>query len=400
MWDKRVVNLVEDFVREFSLACSFSNVDDDFVWGFAGVYGPNDDSSRKLLWDELAGLCCWWDIPWCIGGDFNITRFPSEWSGVSNLGSAMADFSALLFDLNLVDLPLAGGDFTWSNERAWSRLDRFVVSPFWETHFPNLCQKRLPRLCSDHFSILLDCGGLQEGRRYFKFENMWLKVDGFVEKIHSWWASYLFTGSPSFILAGKLKALNNDLRKWNLEVFGHIKDQRDKLFTELQQLDEREVDMTSSLEDRTRRLVVLAELEKITLMEEITWRQKSRALWLKEGDRSTKFFHRVANSHRRNNAIEVLHEEGRIISGRDEIKNHVVHSFEKLLTEQYLWRPKTDGLAFDSIDHTTAAWLERPFEENEVLGVIKGMNKDKAPGPDGFQWLFFTLVGKLLKRTS
>ncbi|KAG6697656.1 hypothetical protein I3842_09G212200 [Carya illinoinensis] len=263
VWDKRVVNFVEDYVREFSLACSFSNVDDDFVWGFAGVYKPNDDSSRKLLWDELAGLCSWWDIPWCIGGDFNITRFSSERSGVSNMGSAMADFLALLFYLNLVDLPLAGGDFTWSNERAWSRLDGFVVSPSWETHFPNLCQKRLPRLCSDHFPILLDCGGLQEGRRYFKFENMWLKVDGFVENIHSWWAPYQLTGSPSFILAEKLKALKNDLRKWNLEIFGHIKDHRDKLFMELQQLDEREVDMTLSFEDRTRRLVVLAELEKI-----------------------------------------------------------------------------------------------------------------------------------------
>ncbi|KAG6645351.1 hypothetical protein CIPAW_08G116600 [Carya illinoinensis] len=263
MWDKRVVNFMEDYVGEFSLACSFSNVDDDFVWGFAGVYGPNDDSSKKLLWDELAGLCSWWDIPWCIRGDFNITWFPSEQSGVSNMGSAMADFSALLSDLDLMDLPLAGGDFTWSNKRVWSRLDRFVVSLSWETHFPNLCHKRLPRLCSDQFPILLDCGGLQEGCRYFKFENKWLEVDGFVEKIRSWWTSYQLTGSPSFVLAGKLKALKNDLRKWILEIFVHIKDQGDKLFTELQQLDEREADMTLSFGDMTRRIVVLAELEKI-----------------------------------------------------------------------------------------------------------------------------------------
>jgi hypothetical protein len=26
------------------------------VWDFAGVYGPNSDRNRRLLWDELAGV--------------------------------------------------------------------------------------------------------------------------------------------------------------------------------------------------------------------------------------------------------------------------------------------------------------------------------------------------------
>jgi hypothetical protein len=35
------------------------------------IYGPNDNNDRKRLWDELAGLISWWEMPWCIGGDFN-----------------------------------------------------------------------------------------------------------------------------------------------------------------------------------------------------------------------------------------------------------------------------------------------------------------------------------------
>jgi hypothetical protein len=37
-----------------------------------------------------------------------------------------------------VDLPLEGGQFTWSNnqeDQTWSRIDRFLISLEWEEHF-------------------------------------------------------------------------------------------------------------------------------------------------------------------------------------------------------------------------------------------------------------------------
>lgn len=36
-----------------------------------------------MLRDELAGIASLWEIQWCIGGDFNVVRFPSEGSGWS-----------------------------------------------------------------------------------------------------------------------------------------------------------------------------------------------------------------------------------------------------------------------------------------------------------------------------
>lgn len=43
-------------MEEFLVACSFRTVEDSFEWAFAGVYGPNDDIVKRVLWDELAGL--------------------------------------------------------------------------------------------------------------------------------------------------------------------------------------------------------------------------------------------------------------------------------------------------------------------------------------------------------
>jgi hypothetical protein len=56
-------------------------------------------------------------------------------------------------------------------------------------------------------------------------------------------------------------------------------------------------------EEKTRKCTVIRELENSILQKEISWRQKSMVLWLKEGDKCTKFFHRVANSNRRFNSI-------------------------------------------------------------------------------------------------
>jgi hypothetical protein len=44
-----------------------------------------------------------------------------------------------------------------------------------------------------------------------------------------------------------------------------------------------------------------------------------------------------------------------------------------------------------------ASSLEDPFEEREVREVIKGMDRDKVPGPDGFSMAFFKDCWEVVK---
>ena len=80
----------------------------------------------------------------------------------------------------------------------------------------------IPQVIFYHCPLLLEACGFHKGRCAFKFENMWLKVEGFVERVQQWWNGYCFVSSCSFILAQKLKDLKVDLKKWNREEIGDL----------------------------------------------------------------------------------------------------------------------------------------------------------------------------------
>jgi hypothetical protein len=301
----------------------------------------------------------------------------------------MTDFVDFIADQGLMDLPLAGGVSTWSNSMSWSRLDRFLVSPEWELSFPGLIQKKLLRVYSDHTPILLTRSSLQNGKRSFKFENMWLKEAGFVDKVRDWWGSFSFEGSPSFVLAKKLQALKGEIKKWNFEVFGNVGSRNKAWAEELELLDSYEEGRGLSEEEKERRRELVTGLEASLLQEEICWKQKSRIRWLKEGDKCTKFFHLVANANRRNNSIESLTVNGSPTSDPNLISSHIVNYYDTLFSEPISWRPRVDNLEFEALSMDEAASLEDPFEEREVREVINSMDWDKAPGPDGFSLAFF-----------
>ena len=152
-------------------------------------------------------------------------RLPSERRNCLNMSSAMRRFSEVIDELQLRDLPLVGGSYTWCgglNNRSASRLNRFLVSEEWESHFSNLSQSLLLKSISDHAPILLDGGRIRGRKTPFRFKNMWLKVEGFKDLVRKWWSCYNFSGSYNHILACKLKALKQDLKVWNREVFGNV----------------------------------------------------------------------------------------------------------------------------------------------------------------------------------
>ena len=110
---------------------------------FTGVYGPNSSRDKRFLWEELFGLSSWWNVPWGVGGDFNVVRFPFERSSSTSFIAAMWEFSNFISEQGLIDISLQVGSFIWYNScevASKARLDRFLFSANWEDKFPSVSQ--------------------------------------------------------------------------------------------------------------------------------------------------------------------------------------------------------------------------------------------------------------------
>ena len=112
IWDKRVFEKLDVIARQFSVSVLLRGVVGDFVWACIGVYGSNDDGQQVSLWELSSQVHARWPMAWCVVGDFNIIRYPSERLGCESFSPIMLAFSDFIENNSLVDLPLEGASFT------------------------------------------------------------------------------------------------------------------------------------------------------------------------------------------------------------------------------------------------------------------------------------------------
>ena len=253
------------------------------------------------------------------------------------------------------DLPLFGSRFTWCrgiNSQAASRLDRFLVTDEWEDHFSGILQYALTRTVLDHCSIVFEGGGVKKGKTPFRFENMWLLLNGFKELVRKWWTEYIVTGTSSHCLAEKLKALKKDLGEWNKKVFGNVSISKLEAFAHVQFWDLKEMDNPLSL---------------------------------------------MANAHVRRNLLTKVKINGVTLIDEDEIKARVCRAYQALLSNSGDWRSRVRGLQFGVSGEDKSRKFELPFTEEEVFEALYSLLGDKAPCLDSFTLAFWQLCSEFTK---
>ena len=144
-----------------------------------------------------------------------------------------------------------------------------------------------------------------------------------------------------------------------------------------------------SLEETELKKEAKESYKKWVILEESHWRQLSREVWLKEGDKNTGFFHRMANAHRNNNSLDRIKIDGVWLVEEQEVREGIANAYQQMLSEDLGWKADIGRIQLDQISQQEAENLEIPFFENEIHSALMEMNGDKAFGPDGFTMAFW-----------
>jgi hypothetical protein len=164
-----------------------------------------------------------------------------------------------------------------------------------------------------------------------------------------------------------------------------------KIKKELIRIEERLKDQSlwsDSIEDHHRYKELEKEHGELLKRQETMWQ---RALWLKDGDRNTKFFHNKASQRSKVNSIKkIKDEDGVWWRGDEHVERVFINYFDDLFsTSNPSNIVETCEVVKNKLSDTHKAWCEMDYSSEEVKEAIHQMHPLKALGPDGLPALFF-----------
>ena len=180
---------------------------------------------------------------------------------------------------------------------------------------------------SDHCPLLLNINPSNIFiKRPFQFVATWTHDPRSTEIVQGAWNSTCLE-SPGLQLSLNHGATAVALRKWSKFEFGFCQYCIQELTNLISEIQGKPV-----TEKNARREAYLqSDLNEWLIRNDLLWKQKLRELWLKNGDRNTKFFHLCTSLKRRHNSIDAIKiEEGVWIIDAKLLREFISEKFEVL----------------------------------------------------------------------
>ncbi|XP_070668433.1 uncharacterized protein [Malus domestica] len=356
--------------------------DGDGKWvRVTGVYGTPYREDKAEFWEWMSSYFSPSDIPWLCAGDFNEFLWDHEKSGgVEVLYNWPRYLENFMQATNLWDLDFNGPTFTWHGMRHghWveERIDRALINGLWQDLWPESLVTHGTVMGSDHCPLILQTDSTGAGEVLVK----WTK---------------------------KINDCKSSLIRWSRNKFKKRSQMIQELLLQLQELQR---DWRSNCDVIKQKMQLVDDLRA---QEESYWMQRSRVRWLREGDANTSFFHSsTLHRRRRNQIIKIKDEFGHWVEQPSRVRKLVDDHFMQTFTSggARIWGSLLDCISPRVTEDMNQALLS-PVTEDEVKSAIFKMGGLKAPGPDGFQGIFYqsfwehvfadvcTLVRELMQRS-
>ncbi|WJX14219.1 hypothetical protein P8452_04514 [Trifolium repens] len=384
---------------------SFSITEHDKTFAISAIYASTNYLTRRRLWSALNILQSQHDLPWCFIGDFNVILGAHEHRGrFSPARLPIEDFQQWSDSSNLIHLHTRGAEFTWNNGRGGDRhtekrLDRAICNQAWLDSCVSSSVTALPRIRSDHFPLLLDLSVTSVSfASQFKFQRMWVSHDDCARIVSDCWSSVV-VGCPMYVLTQKLKMLKNKLKVWNKTCFGNVHDNVIAAELKLQHI-QQQIQNNGHTDALLRDEKMASTLYEDALnKQEVFWQERARLNWHLEGDRNTKYFHRLAKIKTSTKAITSLLDGEHVITDQSQIAEHVIDYYKNLFCTNNVLQGSL--LAADVIPNLVTTDINSIMtmlpSQDEIKAAVFALNRDSAPGPDGFGAYFFQHYWEIVK---
>ncbi|GJT47588.1 putative RNA-directed DNA polymerase, eukaryota, reverse transcriptase zinc-binding domain protein [Tanacetum coccineum] len=303
-------------------------------------------------------------------------------------------------DFNEVRLRPGGYNYTWTDKwgSKMSKLDRFLVSDNFYESFPHNTGVILEKGIPDHRPILLKESHVDYGPTPFRFFHSWLEMEGFQNLVVDTW------NNDGIVHANGLVSFKKKLQNLKLVIRAWVGSKRSESFALkkkhqeiLSSIDVKIDHGTASEDDFINRRDALKSLGDLARMEARDLSQKAKTKWALEGDENTKFFHGIIKKRRRQLAIKGIMKNGVWIEEPGIVKAEFMSHFSHRFQQPTGIPTSLDTDMLRPLSPSQRDFLERPFSRDEIKRAVWDCGGDRAPGPDGFTFKFFTSFWDLIQ---
>ena len=379
-------------------------------FSIVNVYGPNSDNEDffKSLHHLISGES---EEPLIIGGDMNtvldpcIDRYPNH---TQYHPHCKVEIDVMKEDFDLIDIWRERNpdklQFTWRSHTSRSRIDYFLIS----RNLLNFVED-----CNIHYGFKSDHSAIslivlknvpQRGPGYWKLnvsilskESNRLEIRKVIEQT--------IQENFEMNICNLWEFVKYQVKRKCIEL---SKTQHQKLLDNFKYLGKKieqlQKEFDSNPENKNLEETLLSKKAELESMQEEMVRGsmiRTRALWISEGEKNTKYFYNLEKRNYNKKHIQKLTVENVTLTDPTEILDAEKCFYENLYKSKGVKDEDIvhilDDLEIPCLDDDTSNLCEGLIVESECLEAINSMSLDKTPGNDGLPLNFYKEFWKDIK---